>query len=210
MPEKRHRTWYLIKSDLWRHYGRANLRLFVRAFLWNRTFAPVATLRLINTVKAWPKATRFIFLPPVKLLHRWSTERAGIDLPAGIIAGPGLRITHGWGLVISRGTVLGSNVTLMHGVTIGAKDRVTPEVGDERPQPSSGDRRAYPKVGDNVFIGAKAIILGGVDIGTGAVIGPGSVVTKDVSPGCSVVGNPQRVIGQAKRTYGSFPAPIRD
>ena len=132
-----------IQADLWRHYGRANWPLLFKAFLHNRTYAPVATLRLIAALSRLPKGVRLLVLPAARLMHRWSQQRAAMDLPAGIKVGSGFRITHGWGLVINKNAVLGHNVTLMHGVTLG------------------GRNNAYPVIGNNVFIGAHAIVLGG-------------------------------------------------
>lgn len=170
-----------VMADVWRHYGRASWPIVIKAFFHNRTFAPVATLRLMEAVSKRPRALRAPLMPFAKLTHRWAQQRAAIDLPAGIKVGPGFRITHGWGLVINRNTVLGSNVTLMHGVTLGGKKN-----------------NAYPTIGNNVFIGAHAIVLGRVSVGDGAIIGPGCVVTKDVPAGRTVVGNPQRDIGPAE------------
>lgn len=108
----------------------------------------------------------------------------GIDLPPDVQAGPGLAIYHGTGLVVHPASVLGSDVLLRHGVTIGA-------LGDGR---DDGPARA-PRIGDGVSIGAGAIVLGDVTVGDGAVIGAGAVVVDDVAPGTTVVGNPARVVG---------------
>lgn len=92
-------------------------------------------------------------------------------------------LIHGWGIVINREATLGSNVTLFNGVVIGQKDTVS----------SEGRTIKYPTIGSEVWIGAHAIILG-VVIGDGAIVGPGSVVTKDVPARCVVVGNPARIL----------------
>jgi len=59
------------------------------------------------------------------------------------------------------------------------------------------------KIGNDVWIGFSCTILGGVTIGDGAVVGAGSVVTRDVGPGTIVTGNPARILRE--RTSGSFP-----
>jgi len=175
-----------VQADLWRHYGRCGMPLLFLAFFHNRTFAPVASLRLSQAITKSPVPLKFIFIPICNMLHRWATQRAAIDLPKQVRIGPGFRITHGWGMVFNKGAVVGANVTVMHGVTLGGKDA------------------AYPVIGDNVFIGAHAIIIGGVHVGHGAIIGPGCVVTKDVPPNTIVVGNPQREIGLTQEPMGNY------
>ncbi|MDD5363772.1 MAG: DapH/DapD/GlmU-related protein [Gallionellaceae bacterium] len=179
----------IVQSDLWRHNGRTGFIRLLWAILHNRTFAPVATLRMLQNARKYTNPLRIILLPILSLFHRWTTQRAAIDLPKDVRIGPGFRITHGWGMVFNKGAVLGSNVTVMHGVTLGGK----------------ADR--YPRIGNNVFIGAHAIVLGGVVVGDGAVIGPGCVVTKDVPAGTTVVGNPQREIGPVVEPMGNFLVP---
>jgi serine acetyltransferase len=82
----------------------------------------------------------------------------------------------GFGVVINPRTIIGKNVVIQHSVTIG-------EIGDKT-----------PIIGDNVYIGAKATIIGNVNIGNNVKIGAGSVVLKDVPDGCSAVGVPARII----------------
>lgn len=88
----------------------------------------------------------------------------GIELRPRTRIGPGIRLYHGQGLVVNDRTVIGSNVTLRHGVTIG----------------SAVDGGACPTIGDGVEFGAGSMVLGGVNIGNGAKIGAGAVVVRDV------------------------------
>lgn len=74
---------------------------------------------------------------------------------------------------------------------VGVPIRMSMRVGDRQPQNSDA-----VNIGKDVWIGASAIVLSGVTIGTGSVIGAGAVVTKDVPPFSIVVGNPARIIGQ--------------
>jgi serine O-acetyltransferase len=87
--------------------------------------------------------------------------------------GAGLFIDHGAGIVIGETAVVEDNVSMLHGVTLGGS------TGKE-----SGDR--HPKVRSEVMIGAGAKILGNVEIAARARIAAGSVVLKDVHPGCTV------------------------
>jgi serine acetyltransferase len=100
-----------------------------------------------------------------------------MELRAGLHVGEGFRIFHGYCLVIHPGTKIGSHVTLRHCVTLGNK--------------GSG---GAPTIQDNVEVGANAVIIGKITIGEGAVIGAGSVVTKDILPHAVVAGNPARVL----------------
>ncbi|HLH97116.1 MAG TPA: serine acetyltransferase [Xanthobacteraceae bacterium] len=170
-----------IKADSFRATGRS---LSVAAILWlaatNRTFRPVFTLRLCQ----WSRG-RFPALSLIaRAMHRRAQAKSGMDLPSVLRVGPGLLVVHGWGLVISKQAVIGANVTLFNGAVIGRKDTVT----------ITGRTTEYPIIGDDVWIGPHAVIIGGVEIGRGAIIGAGSVVTKDVPAHCVVVGNPARIL----------------
>ena len=98
--------------------------------------------------------------------------------------GPGFVITHGWGLVISPEAAIRSNVTVYHGVTIGQKHEIS----------ANGRVKSYPTIEDEVWIGTHAVIAGGVVIGRGSRIAPGTIVTADVEPHTIVGGNPMCVI----------------
>jgi serine O-acetyltransferase len=145
-----------------------------------RTFRPVLTLRFCQ----WSKGKFSWLRIAARLLHRFAQAKAGIDLSSGLLAGPGLLLVHGWGIVVNKDALIGSNVTLFNGVVIGRKDTISP----------TGRETKYPVIGDDVWIGAHAVIIGGVRIGDGAIVAPGSIVTKDVPSRCVVVGNPARVI----------------
>lgn len=106
----------------------------------------------------------------------------GIELRPSTQIGSGLKIEHGFALVVNDRTVLGRNVHLRHSTTIGCV-----QLADCSQGPS-------PVIGDNVEVGANCVILGGITIGNRAKIGAGSVVVKDVPAGAVVVGNPARVI----------------
>ncbi len=107
----------------------------------------------------------------------------GIDLPPDVEVGPGLAIFHGTGLVVHPRTVIGCDVLLRHGVTLGA-------LGDG----GADDETRGPTIGDRVSIGAGAIVLGPISVGDDAIVGAGAVVVDDVPAGATVVGNPARVV----------------
>jgi len=120
---------------------------------------------------------------PLMVIYRVIVEYIlCVELRASTKVGPGLRIEHGYSLVVNDRTILGRNVHLRHCTTFGC---VMQPDGSQGPS---------PVVGDNVEFGANSVIIGGIKIGDNAKIGAGSVVVKDVPPNAVVVGNPARVI----------------
>lgn len=168
-----------LKADAFRISGSMSLRKILVLALSMRTFRPILTLRLCQ----WSRSRCRLFWLLARLLHRWMQVKAGMDLPSTIRAGPGLLIVHGWGLVVNKDCQIGSNVTLFNGVVLGRKDTIT----------ATKRESVYPIVENDVWIGSHAVILG-VRVGEGAIVGPSSVVTKDVPSHCVVVGNPAKIL----------------
>lgn len=127
-----------------------------------------------------------LFLKKHYLLARYISQRTvrvtGIEIHPGAQIGNGLFIDHGHGVVIGETAIIGDNVTLYQGVTLGG-------TGKEQ-----GKR--HPTVGNNVLIGAGAKVLGSFTIGDNSKIGAGSVVLENVPPNSTVVGVPGRVVNQ--------------
>ncbi len=122
------------------------------------------------------------FVP--RLLSQAARFLTGIEIHPGATIGPGLFIDHGMGTVIGETAVVGSDVLLYHGVTLGGVDG--------RPG------RRHPLLGDRVVVGAGAKVLGAIVIGDGARIGAQAVVLSDVSAGATAVGVPARVIARGE------------
>ena len=121
---------------------------------------------------------------------RWFT---GIEIHPAAKIGFGFFVDHGMGVVIGETAVIGDNVTLYHGVTLGG---VSPA---EDAASQKGVKR-HPTIGDRVIIGAGAQILGPITVESCARIGGNSVVTRDVKAGITVVGVPARPV--TKRPAG--------
>ena len=117
-------------------------------------------------------------------LARWYSQKTvrktGIEIHPGATIGKGLFIDHGNGVIIGETTIIGDNVTLYQGVTLGG-------TGKEQ-----GKR--HPTIGNNVMISAGAKVLGSFTVGENSKIGAGSVVLSEVPPNCTVVGVPGRVV----------------
>ena len=112
------------------------------------------------------------------------SETFSVDIHPAASIGCGILLDHATGFVAGETAVVESDVSILHGVTLGG-------TGKDR-----GDR--HPKVRSGVLLGAGAKILGRVEIGEGAKVGSGSVVLYDVPPHTSVAGVPARIIGRTK------------
>ena len=104
----------------------------------------------------------------------------GIEIHPGATIGRRFFIDHGMGVVIGETAVIGDDVTLYHGVTLGGT--------------SWNKGKRHPTLEDGVVIGAGAQILGPITILERAKVGSNAVVVKPVPSGCTAVGNPARVI----------------
>ncbi len=115
-----------------------------------------------------------------RLISHIARFLTGIEIHPGAQIGEGVFIDHGGGVVIGETAVIGNNVTLYQGVTLGG-------TGKER-----GKR--HPTLEDYVVVACGAKVLGSFTVGEGAKIGAGSVVLKPVPPHSTVVGIPGQII----------------
>ncbi|SDZ73212.1 serine O-acetyltransferase [Lachnospiraceae bacterium NK3A20] len=135
---------------------------------------------------------------------RWISQRSAaktrIEIHPGAKIGKGFFIDHGTGVVIGETAIVGDNVTIYQGVTLGG-------TGKEQ-----GKR--HPTIGNNVMIGSGAKILGNITIGDNCKIAAGAVVLHDVPANCTVVGVPGRVVKMITPQGNdldqiNFPDPVR-
>src|SRR3989338_1957736 len=120
------------------------------------------------------------FLP--RFLSHVGKFITGIEIHPGVTIGKNLFIDHGMGVVIGETTIIGDNVTLYQGVTLGG-------TGKEK-----GKR--HPTLGNSIVVGTGAKVLGNITIGDNSYIGANAVVIKDVPPNSTVVGVPGRITKQ--------------
>ncbi len=109
-----------------------------------------------------------------------AARKTGIEIHPGAVIGKGFFIDHGSGVIIGETTIIGDNVTLYQGVTLGGTGK------------ESGKR--HPTLCDNVMVSAGAKVIGSFTIGENSKIGAGSVVLEEVPPNCTVVGVPGRIV----------------
>lgn len=137
-----------------------------------------------------------------RYISQRGVRKTGIEIHPGARIGKGLFIDHGNGVIIGETAVIGDNVTIYQGVTLGG-------TGKEH-----GKR--HPTVEDNVMISAGAKVLGSFTIGANSKIGAGSVVLSEVPPGSTVVGVPGRVVKRNNQVLPredldqDLPDPVRE
>jgi len=113
----------------------------------------------------------------------------GIEIHPGARIGRGFFIDHGMGVVVGETSIIGDDVTLYHGVTLGG---IAPSVDSDA---QVGQKR-HPTIEDEVIVGSGAQVLGPITVGSCARVGANAVVVKDVPAGATVVGIPARIAAQ--------------
>ncbi|MEM8593486.1 MAG: serine O-acetyltransferase [Pseudomonadota bacterium] len=108
----------------------------------------------------------------------------GVDMHPAVQLGKGIMLDHATGVVMGETTIVGNNVSILHGVTLGGC--------------GISDGVRHPNIGDGVLISAGAKILGAVSVGEGAKIAAGSLVLEDVPEHSTVAGVPARIVGKPK------------
>ena len=137
-----------------------------------------------------------------RIVSQFSRFLTGIEIHPAAKVGKNLFIDHGMGTVIGETSIIGDNVTLYHGVTLGG---ISPAENSNNQR----NTKRHPTIEDNVIVGCGASILGPINIGHCARVGANTVVLKDVPPHATMVGNPVKNISINKDT--SFkPYGVRD
>jgi serine O-acetyltransferase len=153
------------------HAGRPGLWLALQRAITRP--GPLAIVLYRTSHRLWVRGWR----TPAELIWRLNLFLTGADIHPGAEIGGGLRLTHTSGIVIGSGARIGSNVTLLHEVTLGGSSR-----GFFDPSFTDG----FPEVGDDTKVGAGAKLLGPIRVGRGSFIGANAVVAHDVEDGATV------------------------
>lgn len=122
----------------------------------------------------------------------------GIEIHPEAKIGDRLFIDHGTGVVIGQTAIIGDDVTIYHGVTLGGVGRT----GDK-------GKKRHPTIDNGAMIGAGAQVLGDITVGKNAKVGSNSVVTQDIPEGKTALGIPARVIGGDEKARG-YGMPSRE
>src|ERR1700728_1165032 len=134
---------------------------------------------------------------PARILSQIGRFFTGVDIHPGALLGRRLFIDHATGVVIGETAIVGSDVTIYQGVTLGGTGK--------------GQGKRHPTVCDGVFIGNNANILGNVTVGENSRVGAGSVVLSDVPPNSTVVGVPAHIVYRnGQRVLITDPHEVKD
>jgi serine O-acetyltransferase len=158
---------------------------YVQAFLFFKGFHALESYRVAHFL--WTNGRKLMAL----FIQNRMSDLFAVDIHPAARLGRGIMIDHATGVVIGETAVVGDDVSMLHGVTLGG-------TGKE-------DEDRHPKIGRGVLLSVGAKVLGNIQIGEYSRVGAGSVVLKPVPPHTTVAGVPARVIGQA----GS-PRPSQD
>ncbi len=147
---------------------------YLQPFLFFKGFQALQTHRIAHWLWGRDRETLAFHL------QSRVSELFQLDIHPGATIGQGIFIDHGTGIVIGETAVVGDEVSMLHGVTLGG-------TGAQR-----GDR--HPKIGRGVLIGAGAKVLGNIEVGDYAKIASGSVVLRPVPAHCTAAGVPARLV----------------
>jgi acetyltransferase-like isoleucine patch superfamily enzyme len=161
------------------------------------------------TIRLAPGA-RIALGDEVALYSRFDSNVLGLPHPtilASVAPGSAIEIGDGSGIsgasIVARCAItIGKRVFIGAGACIWDSDFHPLDADLRREHPTRDARSAPVRIEDEVFIGARALILKGVTVGRRAVVGAAAVVTKDVNPGDIVAGNPARVVGRVPSRPG--------
>jgi serine O-acetyltransferase len=134
---------------------------------------------------------------PARILSQIGRFYTGVDIHPGALLGRRLFIDHATGVVIGETAIVGSDVTLYQGVTLGGTGK--------------GHGKRHPTICDRVFVGNNANVLGNITVGENSRVGAGSVVLTDVPPNSTVVGVPAHIIYRnGQRVLITDPHDVKD
>lgn len=191
-PEVWHRRMDMQKvtdyqKDLYRYYaGKPSLQ---------QRLMMLPEIRYLKRFRAYQSSQNAVFKKWNSYWLMRLSRKTQIQIPGSTKIGPGFYIGHFGRVIINPETVIGKNVNIATGVTIGQENR--------------GERKGCPEIGDRVWIGTNAVIVGRIHIGTDVLIAPLSYVNFNVPDHSIVIGNPARVIHCDNATEGYIERTVK-
>lgn len=169
-----------FKYDFYRYYEmKCGLRE-VKHLIFNHSLWFIFLFRNIQSNRRI--FTKFI----AKLLLRNVSKKYGLEISTKTIIGRGLYLGHAYNITINPKAILGNNINIHKGVTIGQENR--------------GQRKGTPIIGNKVWIGVNATIVGNISIGDDVLIAPNSYVNVNIPSHSIVIGNPCKIISKEDAT----------
>ena len=147
---------------------------YMQPFLFFKGFQALQTHRVAHWLWSEGRETLAFYL------QSRSSELFQVDIHPAATIGAGVFLDHGTGITIGETAVVGDDVSMLHGVTLGGT--------------SAEQEDRHPKIGKGVLLGAGAKVIGNIQIGDYAKIAAGSVVLKPVPAGCTAAGVPARLV----------------
>ena len=171
----------VFQNDLYRYYGEKG------ESLKNRMFRPLELkyLYALRKIQCSSNIITQIFFK-LRLFHL--SNKSQIQISPNSKIGEGFYIGHTGRIIINPKAILGKNINIATGVTIGQENR--------------GKRSGVPTIGNNCWIGTNAVIVGNIKIGNDVLIAPLSYVNFDVPDHSIVIGNPAKIIYKENATEG--------
>lgn len=166
----------LLQADMYRYYDHIP---FIK---------PIQVRYIIAFRKAACYSAKNIFGIYYRIKLKYLSEKSGIQIPTKTKIGKGFYLGHFGTIIINPEAVLGENINIASGVTIGKTNR--------------GVNMGVPIIGNRVWIGTNAIIVGKVTVGDDVLIAPNAYVNFDVPSHSVVIGNPGRIITREYATEG--------
>ena len=164
----------IIKKDLYRHYGKKES--FVQRLFRKPEIKYTVALRRAHNSKNPLRHFRL----------RYLSHKTGIQIPARTQIGEGFYVGHFGRVVINPDCVIGKNVNIAAGATLGKENR--------------GARKGSPKIGDSVWIGTNAVVVGNITVGNDVLIAPLAYVNFNVPDHSIVIGNPAKIVKRENAT----------
>jgi serine O-acetyltransferase len=170
----------LIESDLYRYTGDISSKQFYVELLLNTGFRYSFILRKRAFYSRKDTFLRKLSHFFYSFLWYHYSVKYSIHIPPETKIGFGLYLGYGENIIVTGSTIIGNNVNINHGVTIGKTNR--------------GNKKGAPIIGDCVWIGTNAVVVGNIIIGNNVLIAPLSHVNFDVPDNAVVAGNPAKII----------------
>jgi len=157
-------TWF----DLYRITGKITVASYIKTFLSCRHFRQIVYFRKLQNAKGIKQIV-------YRFLNHFILNKTSIDIPLSVKIGRGLLLIHPYSIAINDQAIIGDNLTMLKGSTIGN---------------SKTGNKGVPVICNNVYIGLNSTVVGNVRIGDNVLIAANTFVNCDVPNGSLVIGSP--------------------